>query len=78
MVSKRKVTITLDEELVGALERAGNMSAQLNEAGWALVERRQRAERLRALLDRFEQEDGPLPDDPEEDARIERLLGGVA
>jgi hypothetical protein len=78
MVSKRKVTVTIDEELVTELERAGNMSAQLNEAGWALVERRQRAERLRALLDRFEREDGPLPDDPDEDARIERLLGGVA
>jgi len=78
MVAKRKVTITIDEELVNELERAGNVSAQLNEAGWALVERRQRAERLRALLDRFEREDGPLPNDPEEDARIERLLGGVA
>jgi hypothetical protein len=77
MIAKRKSTITIDGELVNEFERAGNVSAQLNEAGWALVERRHRAERLRALLDRFEREDGPVPDDPEEDARIERLLGGV-
>lgn len=78
MAAKRKVTITLDEELLGELERAGNMSAQLNEAGWALVERRKRAERLTALLDRMDREDGPLPDNPAEDARLDRLLGGAA
>lgn len=78
MASKRKVTITLDEDLVVELERAGNVSAQLNEAGWVLVERRQRARRLAALLDAFDREDGPLPDDPEEDARLARLLGGAA
>jgi len=78
MASKRKVTVTIDEDLVNELERAGNVSAQLNEAGWALVERRQRAERLSALLDAFDQEDGPLAVDPAEDARLARLLGGAA
>jgi hypothetical protein len=78
MAPKRKVTVTVDEELLRVLEHAGNVSAQLNEAGWALVERRQRAERLTELLDRFDREDGPLPDDPAEDARLERLLGGAA
>ena len=78
MASKRKVTVTIDGDLVERLEHAGNISAQLNEAGWALVERRQRAERLSALLDEFDRVDGPLPDDPEEDARIARLLGGAA
>jgi DNA-binding transcriptional regulator YbjK len=78
MAGKRKVTITIDEELVRALENAGNVSAQLNEAGWSLVERRQRAERLAVLLDRLDEQHGPLPDDPDEDARLERLLGGAA
>lgn len=77
MASKRKITITIDEELAGELDRAGSMSAQLNDAGWTLLERRRRAERLSALLDEFDRTDGPLPDDPEEDARLDRLLGGV-
>lgn len=33
-------------------------------------------ERLGALLDRLEATDGPLPDDPAEDTRLARLLGG--
>jgi hypothetical protein len=78
MASKRKVTVTIDDELVHELERAGNVSAQLNQAGWALVERRQRAERLAALLDDLDATDGSLLADPEEDARLERLLGGAA
>lgn len=75
---KRKVTVTIDEELVRRLEAFGSVSSQLNDAGWALVERRLRAERLAALLDGLDAEDGPLPDDPEEDARLSRLLGGAA
>jgi hypothetical protein len=78
MATKRKVTITLDEDLVQQLESAGSLSGQLNEAGWTLLERRRRAERLTALLDQLDRTDGPLVDDPEEDARIERLLGGAA
>ena len=78
MASKRKITITVDEELVSALDRAGNVSAQLNDAGWELLERRQRGERLDALLDALDEQDGPLPADPDEDARLDRLLGGVA
>ena len=78
MASKRKVTVTLDEDLARELERVGNVSAQLNEAGWVFVERRRSAERLAALLDELDRQDGPLPHDPEEDARIDRLLGGVS
>jgi hypothetical protein len=78
MASKRKVTVTIDEELVRELEKAGNMSAQLNAAGWELIERRRRSERLAALLADLDRQDGPLPDDPAEDARLARLLGGVA
>lgn len=78
MASKRKITITVDVDLARELERSGNVSAQLNDAGWELVERKQRAERLRALLDALDEQDGPLPDDPGEDARLARLLGGTA
>jgi hypothetical protein len=78
MAVKRKVTITLDDDLAVALEAEGNVSAQLNDAGWELIERRRRAERLAALLDDLDRTDGPLPDDPAEDVRIDRLLGGVA
>ncbi len=42
MAAKRKVTITLDDELAAAVEAAGNVSAQLNDAGWELVEGRRR------------------------------------
>ena len=76
MAAKRKVTITLDEER--PLPRgARHVSAQLNEAGWELVERRRRREGLVALLDELDRTDGPLPADPEEDARLARLLGGT-
>jgi hypothetical protein len=78
MASKRKVTVTLDEDLVRELEHVGNVSAQLNDAGWVLVERRRSAQRLAALLDELDRSDGPLPPDPGEDARIDRLLGGVS
>lgn len=78
MATKRKVTVTIDEQLAEALERAGGVSAQLNEAGWALVERRSRRERLRALLDALDATDGLLPDDPAEEERLRRLLGGAA
>jgi predicted nucleic acid-binding protein len=46
VAGKRKITISLDDELVRELERGGNVSAQLNDAGWALVERRLRTDRL--------------------------------
>ena len=78
MASKRKVTVTLDDDLARELEQAGNVSAQLNDAGWVLIERRRSAQRLAALLDDLDREDGPLPPDPEEDARIDRLLGGAS
>jgi hypothetical protein len=78
MATRRKVTIIVNEEPAGALESAGSMPSQLDEADWALVERRQQAERLAELLDQFDKQDGPLPDDPEEDARLRQLLGGAA
>ena len=78
MTPKRKVTVTIDEDLHRELESTGTLSAQLNEAGWALLEQRRRAGRLAALLADLDERDGPLPDDPAEDARLNRLLGGAA
>ena len=68
MATKRKVMITIDADLARDLEAAGNLSAQLNDGGWASLERRQRAERLTALLDELDLVDGPLAEDPAEDA----------
>ena len=75
---KRKITVTLDEALVAALDGEGALSSQLNEAGWEVVRRRERTTDLRNLLDALDQTDGAKPDDPIEDARLRRLLGGTA
>lgn len=79
MATKRKVSITLDADLVDALERddALALSSQVNTAVRAEVERRQRHQALRRLLDHFDTEDGPLTaeDEPEVE-RYRRLLGG--
>ncbi len=77
MASKRKVTVTLDVGLVATLKRHGALSTQLNEAGWEVVKRLERSEDLARFLDELDATDGPLPDDPAEDARIFRLLGGT-
>jgi hypothetical protein len=42
------------------------------------LERRQRAERLAALLEELDHSDGPLAAGAAEDARLARLLGGAA
>ncbi len=78
MATKRKLTVTLDDEVVRALEVNGPVSPQLNDAAWSFVERAVRQQALRDLLDQLDHEDGPLADDPEEDARLARLLGGAA
>ncbi len=77
MASKRKVTVTLDDGLVATLERHGALSTQLNEAGWEVVRRLAQSEDLARFLDELDSTDGPLPDDPTEDSRIGRLLGGT-
>jgi hypothetical protein len=75
---RRRAERTIDADLARELDAGGNLSAQLNEAGWALLERRRRAERLAALLDELDHSDGPLAVDAAEDARLARLLGGAA
>jgi len=79
MVSKRKVSLSLDADLVDELEQSTDegLSGQVNEAVRAEVERRRRRRALRTLLDRLDLEEGPLGrDDEAEIRRYERALGG--
>jgi hypothetical protein len=79
---KRKVSITLDADLVAALEADGSttLSAEVNSALRAEFTRRKRQQALADLLDHLADERGELdtPEDQAEIARYMRLLGGVA
>lgn len=67
---KRKVSVTLDEDLVEALESEdANLSAQVNEAIRLVVETRRREDALRAFLDELEADDGPV-----DEAEVRRFL----
>jgi antitoxin CcdA len=81
-ISKRKVSITLDADLVAAIETEGgdNLSAEVNTALRAEFARRRRQQALGQLLDHLADERGPLdtPEDEAEIARYMRLLGGPA
>jgi hypothetical protein len=80
--AKRKVSITLDADLVAALEADGSttLSAEVNSALRAEFTRRKRQQALADLLDRLADERGELDtaEDQAEIARYMRLLGGVA
>jgi antitoxin CcdA len=79
VASKRKVSLTLDSDLVDELEDLPDtaLSSQVNEAIRIEVGRRRRQRALRDLLERFDAEDGPLTDgDLEGVAYYEQLLGG--
>jgi len=76
---KRKVSVTLDADIVAALsDDPGGLSAAVNAAARQLVEARQRQEALGQLLAWLEQQVGPLGSetDEREIARLQRLLGG--
>jgi Post-segregation antitoxin CcdA len=79
---KRKVSVTLDADLVAAIEAEGadNLSAEVNSALRAEFTRRRRREALGQLLDHLAEERGKLdtPEDEAEIARYMRLLGGAA
>jgi antitoxin component of MazEF toxin-antitoxin module len=79
---KRKVSVTLDADLVAALEAEGGstLSAEVNSALRAEFARRKRQQALAGLLDRLADERGRLdtPEDEAEIARYMRLLGGIA
>ena len=78
---KRKVSVTLDADLVAAMEADSSttLSAEVNSALRAEFTRRKRQQALADLLDRLADERGSLdtPEDKAEIARYMRLLGGV-
>lgn len=70
---KRKISVTVDADLLAELEKAdGSVSAQLNEALRAEVLRRRQRAALHRLLDDLEESDGPL-DTPEDVAELSRI-----
>ena len=78
--AKRKVSVTVDADLVDAVEAEGeNLSARVNAALRADFDRRRRHQALGALLDRLADERGALEseEDEAEVARFMRLLGGT-
>jgi hypothetical protein len=79
--AKRKVSVTLDADLVAAVEADSGttLSAELNSALRAEFTKRKRQQALANLLDRLADERGEL-DTPEDEAEISRymgLLGGM-
>jgi antitoxin CcdA len=79
---KRKVSVTLDADLVAALEADSGttLSAEVNSALRAEFARRKRQRALADLLDHLADERGKLntAEDEAEIARYMRLLGGMA
>lgn len=71
--AKRKVSLSLDEDLVAAFEREGPLSTQVNAALRAEWERRRRPEALSELLGQLEAEVGALDSD-EDEAAIARYI----
>jgi antitoxin CcdA len=60
-LTKRKVSISLDEDLVTELEAgAESLSAQVNAAVRTDLESRRRRRLLAELLDRWDEEHGPV------------------
>jgi antitoxin CcdA len=71
MTPKRKVSISLDEDLVEELEREDQgLSAQVNVAVRVELERRRRDRLLLELLDRLDAEHGPV-----DESLIEKYVG---
>lgn len=62
-MAKRKITVTVDEDLVAAVQVGGadSMSAVVNTALAHEVDRRARGAALARLLDEWESEYGPVP-----------------
>ena len=73
MAQKRKISVTLDEDLVSALEgEDGGLSAQVNEAVRLEVVRRARRQLLGEWLNELEASEGPV--DEKLVAMFEELL----
>ena len=70
-VAKRKVSVSLDEDLVEELEREDQgLSAQVNLALRAELERRRRTRLLTELLDQLDEEHGPV-----DESLVEKYAG---
>lgn len=68
--AKRRVTLTLDADLVEELERESqSLSAQIAAALRAELERRRRHRMLVEMLDQLDREDGPV-----EEALVEKYV----
>lgn len=69
-MAKRKITVTVDEELVELAHEFGDekLSAVVNTALAEHVERLGRLATLRQLLDRWETQAGPIPSEVRADA----------
>jgi hypothetical protein len=79
--TKRKLSLTLDEELLAFLEKNPDaLSAQVNDALRTEVARQQQHLALGQLLKHLDGTDGPLNSAADEEAitRYMRLLGGHA
>ena len=80
--AKRRVSVSLDAELVAALEARGGstLSAKVNWPLRAKFGRRKRQQALAELLDHMADDRGKLdtPEDETEISRYMRLLGGMA
>lgn len=62
-MAKRKITVTIDESLLDAIDRLGpdNLSALVNEALGARIDQLARRQALRAILDGWDNTHGPVP-----------------
>jgi post-segregation antitoxin (ccd killing protein) len=70
-VTKRKVSVSLDEDLVDELKREDEgLSAQVNAAVIAELERRRRNRLLVELLDQLDAERGPV-----DESLVEKYVG---
>lgn len=71
--AKRKVSVSLDADLVAEFERDGALSAAINEALRYVHEERRHQRALREFLRDLDEEDGPL-DTEEDEAAIQRYV----
>jgi post-segregation antitoxin (ccd killing protein) len=63
-ITKRKISVSLDEDLVAELEASDeSLSAQVNDAVRADLEHRRRHRLLGEMLDAMEKEDGPVDEE---------------
>ncbi len=64
VANKKKVSVTIDEDLVQYLEASDeNLSAQINEAVRKVIEAKRRNEALKAWLDEMDETDGPVDEE---------------